>query len=347
MASATDYEHIFMLLSSTVAGQALAVALDLKIADRIDAGSGDPADLAQSLGADRDNLTRLLQALAALGLCIEDDNGHFALTDVGALLRTTDPNSLANLAELNVVRIGDLVTWHEMKSSVLTGKCAFKHRNGVDFFEYLSARPELYQMFNLAMRQGSKLVAKDIAEVYDFSKAATIIDIGGNDGTLLATILAAHPRLTGALFDTAGGVAEAQATLDEAQVASRCTVTVGDFFQSVPGVADVYILKSVLHDWDDSAAHEILLSCRRAIPDDGRLLIIEPVLDKSASSTVYARLSDLNMMVALGGRERTREDFEELCRGSGFEVTQVRRLDQLDLSLIEAAPTAMPTAIQQ
>ncbi|GDY32018.1 methyltransferase [Gandjariella thermophila] len=340
MASSADYERIFMLLYSNVAGQALAVALDLEIVDAIDSGLTDPTELARGLNADPRNLTRLLRALAGLGLCAEDDTGRFSLTESGKLLRKTDPNSLASLAKLTTVHIGDLVSWHEMKSSVLTGKCAFKDRNGTDFFGYLTAHPELYESLNLAMRQGSRLIAKDIAQAYDFPEGAAVTDIGGGDGTLLGNVLAAHPGLTGTLYDTAAGVAQAKVTLDEVGVADRCTVTAGDFFQYVPAGSDVYLIKSVLHDWDDSAAHEILVNCRRAIPDHGRLLILEPVLDDSvaASGAVYSRLSDLNMMTALGGRERSREDFEKLCAKAGFDVIQVRKLERFDLSLIEAAP---------
>ncbi|MFD0900462.1 methyltransferase [Actinomadura sediminis] len=346
MTSSADRERIFTLLYSNIAGQALAVALDLEIPDEIGAGRTDPADLARSLGADETNLTRLLKALAALGLCTEDGDGHFTLTGSGELLRTTHPHSLADLAALTTVHIADLVGWRELKSAVLTGRCAFKERNGLDFFGYLNAHPELYRSLNLAMRSGSQVIAKEIAAAYDFPEGATVMDVGGGDGTLLSAILAAHPRLKGMLFDTAAGVAQAEATLGEAHVASRCTVTAGDFFESVPRGARIYMLKSVLHDWDDTAAREILRNCRAAIPDDGRLLIFEPVLDTSGagSGTLYSRLSDLNMMNALGGRERTREDFEDLCRAAGFEVARVGRLDPVDISLIEAVPGGRPSA---
>lgn len=342
MASSADYERIFLLLYSNVAGQALAVALDLKIADGIDGGLTDPVDLAHRLDADPRNLTRLLHALVALGLCEETEDGRFGLTESGKLLRTTDPNSLAGLAKLTTVHIGDLVGWQEMRSAVLTGKCAFQERNGTDFFGYLTAHPQLYESLNLAMRQGSQLIGRDAAKAYDFPAGAKVTDVGGGDGTLLANVVAEHPGLSGTLLDTAAGVAKSQQTFDSVGVADRCTAIAGDFFQTVPAGSDVYLIKSVLHDWDDDAAHDILVNCRLALPEHGRLLILEPILDRSTtgSGTVYSRLSDLNMMTALGGRERTREDFEILCVGAGLEVVQVRKLERFDISMIEAAPAA-------
>ncbi|MCE6995347.1 acetylserotonin O-methyltransferase [Saccharothrix sp. S26] len=340
MASSADYEHVFLLLYANVTGQALAVALDLEIADKIDAGLTEPAELARDLGADPLNLTRLLRALVALGLCTEDADGRFGLTASGELLRTTDPNSLADLAKLTTAHIGDLVGWREMKSSVLTGKCAFEERNGTDFFGYLTAHPELYRSLNLAMRGGSRLIGKEVAESYDFPRGAAVTDIGGGDGTLLANVLAAHPDMTGTVYDTPAGVEQARATLDEVGVADRCTVTAGDFFENVPAGSDVYLIKSVLHDWDDESSRRILVNCRRAIPDHGRLIILEPLLDDSAaaSGSVYSRLSDLNMMTALGGRERSRADFEKLCADSGFDVVGARRLERFDIAVIEAVP---------
>ncbi|MGH3995637.1 MAG: methyltransferase, partial [Pseudonocardiaceae bacterium] len=165
--------------------------------------------------------------------------------------------------------------------------------------------------------------------------------IGGGDGTLLAAILRENPRLRGILFDTAAGSAESSVRLGDAGVAQRCRVEVGDFFARVPAGAQLYLLKSVVHDWDDDRAATILGHCRSVIPDEGRLLLIEPVppetVDPEGGPGPY--LTDLNMLVNVGGRERTRTDFEALLTRSGFTLTRIRSLPSPQVfQLIEAAP---------
>jgi hypothetical protein len=234
-----------------------------------------------------------------------------------------------------------LAAWGELDTAVRTGETAFDHVFGTSFFEHLAANPEQSARFNAAMRQGTMLTARQLPDAYDFSRFGTVADIGGGDGTLLASVLRGAPDVRGILFDTRSGLAESAATLTEAGVADRCRAEVGDFFASAPSGAEVYLLKSVIHDWDDNRAATILGHVRGVIPDEGRLLVIEPILldtvEGSIPPTMY--LSDLNMLVNVGGRERTRSDFEHLCRRAGFAITSVTPLPPPSaFSLIEAAP---------
>lgn len=191
------------------------------------------------------------------------------------------------------------------------------------------------------MSQHTRVVGPVVAQHYDFSRFHTVADIGGGDATLLAAILVEHPRLTGILFDTTEGSAQAHATAQSAGVADRITIEVGDFFEAAPAGADLYLLKSILHDWDDDRAATILGHCREVIPDGGRLVAIEPVLpevvDPDGSPSAY--LSDLNMLVNVGGLERTRDEFADLLERSGFALGQVTSLPApAFFSLIEGVP---------
>lgn len=175
------------------------------------------------------------------------------------------------------------------------------------------------------MAEHTRSVAPEIIVSYDFSRFGTLVDVGGGDGTLIAAVLKATPGLRGVLLDLPAGVEMAAKTLDAAGVTDRCDVTTGDFFISVPEGADAYLLKSVVHDWDDERAVEILRSCRRAMPPSGTLLVVEPVLPPKVDSPEVTGtvLSDINMLVNTGGRERTEDEFRALYSAAGFELTAV------------------------
>ncbi len=189
------------------------------------------------------------------------------------------------------------------------------------------------------MGQGTHVLAGLLPDAYDFGRFSAITDAGGGDGTLLAAILRRHTGPRGVLFDTAEGSTDAGAVLDQAGVATRCAVGVGDFFTTVPAGSDVVLLRSVLHDWDDGR-HDDPRHCRRALLDGGRLLVVEPVLPDTVDGTVppLMYLSDLNMMVNLGGQERTRAEFDALLDDSGFALAGVTPLPPSGFCLLEAIP---------
>lgn len=339
-AAAADRGRLVQLVFGLMAAEVVGTAARLGLADLIGDAERTDADLAVASGTNAGALARLLRALAALELLVETQPGRFRLTGAGGLLRTDRPDSLHDFVRM----FSDpamLAAWRELDGAVRTGRTAFDEVFGTDFFAYLAASPELSERFNAAMRQGTLLTAQQLSTHYDFARFHTVADIGGGDGTLIAEVLREHPELRGILFDTAEGLAQADRTLAAAGTSNRCRTEIGDFFTAVPEGADLYLMKSVVHDWDDERAGAILGHCRQVIPDHGRLLIIEPVLPDVVNGSIPATmyLSDLNMLVNVGGRERTRADFEQLCRRSGFAVTGITRLPPpAALSLIEAAP---------
>lgn len=340
MASIADRKKLVDLVFGHMAGQVVATTANLGLADLIGDEERTGAELAGRVGADPGALTRLLRALASLEVVTESKPDHFRLTDVGQALRTDQPDSVHAFVRM-FCDPAMLAAWRELDTAVRTGETTFDRVFGLSFFDHLKANPELSGLFNASMRQGTRLTAQQLPAAYDFARFGTVADIGGGDGTLLASVLAAHEGVRGILFDTAEGLAQADGVLSAADVADRCATVPGDFFASAPEGADLYLLKSVIHDWDDDRCATILDHIRRAIPTDGRLLIVEPVLpevvDGGLPPTIY--LSDLNMLVNVGGRERTRADFESLCARAGFTVIGVTPLPPPSaFSLIEATP---------
>lgn len=312
----------------------VAAAMRLGLPDRLAAGERTSLDLAAETAADASSLDRLLRALSSVGLTDEVEPGRYRLTPVGSLLRTTSPMyAVARVSTDETIVEG----WRDLDHSVRSGRPVFDRDHGTDFFTHLARDPELSALFNAAMGEGTEDTAAALAKHYDFARFRTVVDVGGGNGTLLAAILAAEPALRGIVYDSREGVAEAPETLGAAGVADRCAVRVGDFFETVPGGGDVYLLKNVLHDWDDERAARILANCRRAMPANGRVLLVESVLparvDPAGPPDAY--LMDINMLVNFGGRERTETEFGALLTAAGFAPGRAIRLAGLDDHLIE------------
>jgi hypothetical protein len=328
------------LVFGHLAAEVVAAAARFELADLIGDGERTAAELAERTGTHPDAMGRLLRAMASLTLLTEVAPGAFRLAPAGALLRTDRPDSMHAFTRM-FTDAALVRPWLRLEESVRTGQRVFDDEFGTDFFAYLDTRPELSALFNASMSQGTRLTAAQLPAAYDFSRFDTVVDVGGGDGTLIAAILRAHPGLRGILFDTTAGHAQAEATLRRTEVTDRCEVRSGDFFAAVPKGGDLYLIKSVVHDWDDQQAGTILGHVREVVPDHGRLLIIEPVLPETVDDSMPAvmYLSDLNMMVNLGGRERTRTDFEQLCHRAGFTLTSITPLPAPSaFCLIEAAP---------
>ncbi|WP_053699578.1 methyltransferase [Streptomyces sp. NRRL F-5755] len=326
------------LLFGQLATYAVGTAVRLGVLDRIGAGTRTADEVAADCGTHPQATLRLLRALAALDLLTEPEPAVFEATAAGALLRSDAPDSMYALARIFSEPLMTRAR-ERMEDSVRTGEPVFDAIFGTDFFSHLKSEPELSQVFNTAMGQGTRIAAQDVPPAYDFGRFGTIVDVGGGDGTLLAAILRAHPAPRGMIYDTAEGLAQAGAKLAAEGVADRVTLRTGDFFTEAPTGGDLYLLKSVIHDWNDDQCAQILRHIRQVLPPDGRLLIIEPVLTDTvgpdASALPY--LSDLNMLVNVGGRERTRTDFETLCTKAGFHLTGLTPLPAPDpFVLIEA-----------
>lgn len=314
--------------------QAIHVAATLGIADLLEDGPRSADELAETTGTHAPTLYRLLRALASVGVFTEDDDDRFALTPLAEYLRTDSPDSLRAWA----MQIGQRyfwTSWGHLLHGVRTGEPAFPELYGTTAWEYRAAHPEEDAIFNAAMTALSAPVAEAVVRSYDFSGLGVLVDVGGGEGGLLAAILAANPTLRGVLFDLPH-VAAAGALLERAGVADRCEIASGSFFEAVPEEADAYLLKSIIHDWGDEAAIEILRACRAAIADTGRLLVVEPII-RPGNEPDPAKFSDLNMLVMLGGRERTADDFERLYAEAGFKLTEIIRTGST-FDIVEGAP---------
>ncbi|HEY0451332.1 methyltransferase [Actinophytocola sp.] len=321
-----------------MAAHALGLAAELKIADLIHDGVRTSADLAKATGTHEPSLRRMLRLLASVGITTEPEPGEFGLTEVGAQLRSDSPDSLYAFTRM-FCHESHFSAWQGLAHSVRTGQSAWDHVFGKNIYAYLADLPELSELFNVAMSQESRISAGQIAAAYDFADVRNVVDIGGGDGTLLSAILGANSHLTGVVFDSPSGVAQASDVLTEAGLADRATVVAGDFFESVPTGGDLYIIKSVFQDWDDGPAKAILRTCRAYLPADATLLIVGSVLPETAASGEPIMFyTDLNMLVNSGGRERTESHFRGLLAETGFAVESVSLKSAGPLSMIEATP---------
>lgn len=314
--------------------QAIHASVMLGIADLLAAGSRTNDELAAATGTHAPTLYRLLRALASVEVLRELDDRRFELTTLGECLRTDVPHSLASWAAF-VGRPYYWQAWTGLLHSVHTGENAFRHINGMDVWTYRSNYPEENAIFNRAMIALSRRSFADLLATYDFGRFHTLVDVGGGNGALLAAILGAHPMLQAILFDQPHVVAAAPALLAEAGVAERCQVVAGDFFVAVPRGADAYVLRVIIHDWEDEEAIRILRTVRAAIRTDGLLLLIEHVIGPPNEGR-EAKFSDLNMLVSPGGRERTQEEFATLLAAADFNL--VRVVDAGAYAVIEATP---------
>jgi O-methyltransferase domain len=193
-------------------------------------------------------------------------------------------------------------------------------------FEYLAARPEAGRVFDEAMSERTAAYAASVAQAVDFADARTVIDVGGGNGTLLVEILRAHGHLAGVLLEAPSVAARADALLDAADVADRCEVFAGDFFDRVPAHGDCYVLANVLHDWDDARAIEILRNCRNAMSGSGRVLVVERLIPEDDADPLPTLLSDINMLVITGGQERTNAEYGRLLKDAGLTLEAVHRV---------------------
>jgi SAM-dependent methyltransferase len=314
--------------------QSIYIAAKLGIADLLRDGPKACEELASATQTDAPSLYRLLRALASVGVFSETDYGIFALTLPAALLQTDAPNSMRALAIMYCEE--QYQAWGDMLKSVQTGKISFDQVFGMSYFPYLAQHPEADETFNQAMNGWSAQVSQALAAAYDFSPFRTIVDVGGGYGRLLAAILSAYPSTNGVLFDQSHVVAGAKPLLEMANVAERCQIVGGDFFEEVPTGGDAYILAQIVHDWDDVRSVAILKNCRRAIKPTGKLLIVEMVI-APGNAPDLGKFLDLHMLALLGGQERTEAQYQSLLSLSGFDLVAIIPT-QSGASVVEAIP---------
>jgi O-methyltransferase domain/Dimerisation domain len=323
------------LVNGYYASQALSVVATLGIADLLAEGPRTSDDLATATNTDPSALYRVLRALAAEGVFTEGDNRQFDLTPVGYHLRSdADPSLQAWTAFVG--RPYQWKAWTRLVDSVRTGENAFRLAHGMGSWDYRAAHPEESAIFDRAMVSLTSQFSAAIVAAYDFSRFRRVVDVGGGHGALVADVLRANPETRGVLFDQPHVVAHAAELLSEMGVDDRCEVVGGSFFDQVPGGGDAYILKSVVHDWNDEESVRILTVCRSAMHADAVLLVMERLI---APPNLGAddKLSDLNMLVGPGGRERTIEEFDDLLEQGGFRLRQVVATGS-PMRVLEAAP---------
>jgi orsellinic acid C2-O-methyltransferase len=324
---------LFRMITGYYVSQAIYVAARLGIADLIGDGAGAIEDLANRTHTHAASLRRVLRLLVSAGLFTEDHGGRFSVTPIGTYLRSTVPGSMHAAALV----FGGITqrTWSDLLRSVETGEPAFRRIFGMDPFAYLAEHPDESAHFDAAMATFTTQIATAVAAAYDFTKFRRIVDVGGGSGALLAGILRDHPTLTAVLFDVPHVVERAAPQLRALGLADRCEVVGGDLFQEVPRGADAYLLKHVIHDWDDAHASTILSTCRRAMHPDAKLITIEGVyparIDQSEESR-GATANDVNMLVCTGGRQRSEAEFRRVYETAGLRLTQI-------------VPTAMPVKL--
>ncbi len=316
---------LYHLATGHFFSHAIFLAAKLGIADLLADGPKRSEVLAEATGAHAPSLHRIMRLLASADVFEEQEDGCYALTSLGACLRTDLSGSARAMVMLFA---GDRIqnNWKELEYCVRTGEPAYRKRGVDDPFKDPVRGAEDYAIFDAAMADLTRQAAAAVADAYDFARIRVVADIGGGNGTLLIGILGAHPHLRGIVFDQPHAAERARKAIGENGLANRCEAVGGDFFDEVPAGADAYILKHVIHDWDESHATEILKSCHRAMSEGGKLLIVEGLYPSRAEPSFASRrafTSDVNMLVSTGGRQRSESEFRALYEAAGFTLRRI------------------------
>jgi SAM-dependent methyltransferase len=316
--------------------QIVGTLAQLEIADHLAHGPLNCDVLAEGIGCDPNATYRLLRASADVGLVAVLSDGRFYLTPLGELLRSNVPGSMRSPA-IALTAPGHWLPWGRLAAAVRYGERQTVAALGHELFDYYAANPSEGSAFTGTMANHSDAIAKEIAQALDTSAVTHVVDIGGASGTIIGALLEANAGLLGTIVEREDVVPRAEAALAQRGLSSRCRVIEGDFFNIVPE-ADLYILKSIVHDWDDQQSIKILCNCTRALRPNGRVILIERIVPEHGEPGAAA-LSDLNMLVLLPGRERTASQFEELFRASGLRLDRITEIAS-SMQVIEASPAA-------
>ena len=307
----------------------------LGIPDLLQTGPKTAEELAAATNTDAPSLFRILRALVSVGVLKSAEGGRFAQTPLSETLVTDAPGSLRWFA---ISELGQehYPAWGNLMHSVKTGEIAFDNFFGVDIWKYFQQNPEDAAVFNNSMSNMTAAVNDALTSLYDFSQFGKIVDVGGGHGGLITAILQKNPGVKGILFDAPQVIEGAQSKIEAAGLADRVETVAGDFFKSVPEGGDAYIMKWIIHDWDDKRAVTILKNCRKQIPSNGKIILVDSVVPES-DEPHFSKFIDLNMLVMTGGKERTAKEFEELFAAAGFRLLRVIPTD-LPTSIIEGVP---------
>ncbi|RJP24504.1 MAG: methyltransferase [Candidatus Abyssobacteria bacterium SURF_5] len=299
--------------------QAIYVAAELGIADLLVEKPLTAEELAKRAGAHANSLYRVLRALGSIGIFAEDEHGRFSLTPLAEHLRS----DRADLHKSFAVMMGAefYQSWGNLLHAVKTGNEAFRKTFGVTFFQYMTEHPDRHKIYDAAMEGFAVAETEPMIDAYDFSRFETVIDVGGGNGLVLASILRRHPAVKGILFDLPPVADRARTIFSGLNLDGRCRIVGGDFFSSVPEGANAYVLRHIIHDWDDDDAVKILRNCQEAMNPEGRVLVAEIAIPRG-NSPCFGKWLDL-MMLVVGGRERTEEQYRRLFSEAGLKLNRI------------------------
>jgi hypothetical protein len=314
-------QHVFSIATGYIASTALYVAAKLNIADHLASAPKNVAELARATGATEDALYRILRALAAVGVFEEIAPRVFGNNPPSETMRSGAQGSTHPMT-LWMCDPFHLRVYAEVMHSVMTGQPAAEKAVGMPVFDYFQHDPELWEVFNNAMTAFSQFIVPAAISAYDFSGIETLVDVAGGHGQVLTSILERYPSTKGVLFDLEHVIAGAVPRLRAAGLADRVTTQAGNFFESVPGGGDAYIMKHIIHDWDDERALLILRKIKAVMKPGGRVILIESVI-APGNAPDFGKLIDLEMLLMPGGRERTEEEFRALFARAGFDLKRV------------------------
>ena len=331
MTEATPQQQLDQMITSYWTSQAIYAAAKFGIADLLNDGPRSVDDLAEASSTNTDALYRLLRALASIGIFSESSRKEFSLTPLAEPLRSDVDGSKRALALMS----GDkqFQAWGEIVYSIQTGNTAFDKVFGKPIFDYLSETPEKARIFDAAMTGIHGRETGDVLDAYDFSGIEVLADIGGGNGSNISSILKQYPSMNGVLFDLPHVVERAKERVEAAGVSDRCQLIGGNFFESVPSGADAYLMRHIIHDWDDEKALTILHNCHSAMPANSKLLVVESVIP-SGNERFAGKFLDLVMLLIPGGKERTESEYRTLFNEAGFELSRIVPTDT-ELSIVE------------
>jgi hypothetical protein len=331
-------EAILNMALGYLASRSLHVATELGIADLLKDGPKSIEELARATGAHQQSLYRLLRMLAGHGVFAEESPGRFHLTPMGAVLQVGVMGSVCDAVKMIGDMTGDGSWWPavgHLRHSVMTGEPGFTYVHGMGFFDYLARHPEAGTWFDRGLANFATAENAAIVSCYDFGRFRRAVDVGGGQGGFLAEVLKAYPDVTGVLCDRPPVIQE-PAYLTAAGLLDRCELVGIDFFTSVPGGGDVYVLKRILHDWSDEHCIQILRVCREAMGANARLLVVDAVVPPG-NEPHPSKIMDMLMMALLEGQERTEQEFRALYRRAGLQLTKVVPTPSV-LSIVEGVP---------
>ena len=328
--------YLFELSTALWTAQCLHAIARIGVAEHLSGGAATAEQLAARSDLHAPSLYRVLRMLCGYGIFCEDEQRRFRLSRIGEKLLHGVPGSARAMLVYNGRR-WQTEPYAEIEYTLRTGRPSFEHVLGSPFFDYASAHPDVASDFDRAMTSVAQLHTSAVLGAYDFRSIGVLADVGGGNGLLLSAILAGNPRLQGILFDVPRVVDQAVPQLEAAGVEKRCVVRAGDFFQSVPAGADAYMMSHILHDWDDDRCLAILRTCRSNMARDARLLVIDVIIAPCDNRFDQGKLTDMQMLFVLTGRERTEPEFRDLLSSAGFVVRRVIRTAAPEC-IIEAVP---------